>query len=164
MRQTCRWIVLGVLLGAVSVAATAQHATQGVTIIVEEVNNLSVAADVSMALSSAPEHPAPEADAVATATYAFSTNGYGKKITGQLGAGFTADLALDVALAAPTASGSSTGSRTLDSANAVDLVTGISRVTQSGLGVNYSVSPTDDARSSSEQGGSQTVTFTVTDR
>jgi hypothetical protein len=152
------------LLATVPVAATAQSASQSVTIIIEEVNTLSVEADVSMALPASRERSAPEPDAVPTATYAFSTNGYGKKITGQLGAGFTTDLALDVALAAPAASGSSTGSRALDSASAVDLVTGLSRVTQSGLGVRYTVSPTADASANSEPGGSQTVTFTVTDR
>jgi hypothetical protein len=149
------------VLATVSATASAQSASQSVTIIIEEVNTLSVAADVPM--PAAPDRSAPAPDTAPIATYAFSTNGYGKKITGQLGAGFMTDLALDVALAAPVESGSSTGSRTLDSASAVDLVTGLSRVTQSGLGVHYSVTATDDARSASP-GQSQTVTFTVTDR
>ena len=150
------------LLGAGSMTATAQQATQSVTIVVEEVNNLAVVADVVLPATS--EHPAPESAVAPDATYAFSTNGFGKKITGQLGARGTTDLSLDVALAAPAASGSSVGSRTLDRANAMDLVTGLSSVTQSGLGVRYTVSSTAGTDVPSQPGEPQTVTFTMTDR
>ena len=144
--------------------ATAQQATQAVTIIVEEVNTLSVEADVSVALPAAPGHPTSTSDVAPTANYAFSTSGYGKKITGELGAGSTPDLELGVALAAPTASGASAGPRILGQSGAVDLVTGISRVTQRGLGVRYTVSPMDDDAPALEYGATNTVTFTMTDR
>lgn len=165
MWRTLRRLIGCVLvLGSTGATTAAQSASQSVTIIIEEVNTLSVNSDVSMALPASPGRPAPGSEGTPTATYAFSTNGYGKKITGQLGAGFTPHLALDVALAAPAASGSSLGPRTLDRARAVDLVTDLSRVTQRGLGVRYTVSPTGDAAPSGEPGAAQTVTFTMTDR
>lgn len=155
--------VLVLVVGAVGTRAEAQtatqSATQSVTIVVVEVNDLAAPAEARLA-------PQPDAERVAAeapqSTYTFATNGRGKKITGQLGERIRDDFALDVALEAPPM-GSSAGFQTLSHTHAVDLMTGTASGVTHQLDIDYAVS-VNDRRSVSEAEVTRTVIYTVTDR
>jgi hypothetical protein len=98
------------------------------------------------------------ASATAAATWAVTTNQTGAKITASIGSNMPAGLTLSVDLSAP-AGGSSAGAQSL-STTAVDLVTTITKVAQSALSVNYSLTATAAAGVVSST--TRTVTYTIT--
>ena len=87
-----------------------------------------------------------------------TTNQSGAKITASIGSNMPAGLTLSVSLSAP-AGGSSAGSQSL-STTAVDLVTSITKLAQSALGVTYTLDATPAAGVVSST--TRTVTYTIT--
>jgi hypothetical protein len=100
----------------------------------------------------------PTNDINATTTYNISTNESNKKITGMLNSRMPANTFLKIRLAAP-AGATSTGDVTLSTVP-TDLVTGISKVAESGKTITYTFSSTVAA--SIITSGIRTVTLTIT--
>ena len=94
-----------------------------------------------------------------TAKYAITTNGSGMKITGKLAAAMPTGITLKINLTAPSV-GASVGDVTFTAATAVDLVTGITQIAESNLGITYKMSATLDAVAVSSN---MVVTLTITD-
>lgn len=146
---------MALLAGAAS-AASAQ-ATQTVTFQVDAINQIAFSGSPSLVVNTATAGSAPTA-ATAGATWAVTTNQSGAKITAAINSNMDAGLTLSVNLTAPSV-GTSAGAQAL-STTAVDLVTGITKVAESGIAVAYSLSATTAAGVVSSQ--SRTVTYTIT--
>lgn len=148
--------VINLLLASILVtgAASAQSsASHDVTIAVSAIDEIAVSGNVTLTVDDITLTDA------ASASYSVTTNGTGRKITAALDADFSSTLALEVAITAPTASGSSAGTVVLSPA-AQDVVTGISTVSESGLAIDYTATalPTTPASTSE----TRTVTYTIT--
>lgn len=153
-------IATAALLTLTASTASAQSASQDVTVVVPEVESLSVSSSALTLTFLAPEVGGSFADVTnATSTYSLTVNTAGNKITGVLDAAYATGITLAVSLAAPSG-GASAGSTTLGTA-AVDLVTGVSNVNASGLGITYTASA-DATALPNAAGETQTVTFTIT--
>ena len=144
------------LLSAAS-TATAQTANQTVTFQVDAINQIAFSGSPSLVVNSATAGSAPTA-ATAAATWAVTTNQTGSKISASIGSNMPAGLTLSVNLSAPTGA-SSAGAQDL-STTAVDLVTSITRLAESALGVSYSLTATTAAGVVSST--TRTVTYTIT--
>jgi hypothetical protein len=156
--MTARRILATVaVLAGVSSAAVAQTATQTVTFQVDAINQIAFVGSPSLVINTATAGSNP-ASATAAATWAVTTNQTGAKITASIGSNMPAGLTLSVDLSAP-AGGSSAGAQSL-STTAVDLVTTITKVAQSALSVNYSLTATAAAGVVSST--TRTVTYTIT--
>ena len=135
-----------------------ESTTQTVTYSVNSINEISVTGAPSLTIV-APAAGSPLADAVdSTSTYAITTNGSGLKITGSLDAAMPTGLTLKINLTAPSV-GASAGDVTFTAATAVDLVTGITQVAESNLGITYTMSATLAAVVVSN--GTKIVTLTI---
>ena len=155
-----RFLLLSLVLAASASAQSSNSTTQNVTVVVEEVNEISVSDDVTLTVNTATTAGGDFDPVENTAsTYAVTSNGSNKKITGQLVADFTTGITLEVDLVAPS-SGSSEGKQTLTSASAVDLVTGVAQVSDSGLGITYTATVDGDVAPNGT-GETQVVTFTI---
>lgn len=155
-------LVLAALVAPTAAAQGLATTTQDVTIVVEEVNQISVSAPVTLTFDAATAGS--DFDDVTNdgSTYAVTTNGESRKITGKLGAAFASGITLSVELEAPTgATAESAQPLPSGASEAVDLVSGISGVSESGLGITYTAAATA-ATASNGTGETQTVTFTVT--
>ena len=133
-------------------------ANQTVLFSVAPINQISVSGSpepliVNFAIAGSA--PVPVEDT--TTTYAVTTNMNDCKITGQLNNPMPAGVTLSVGLEAP-ANASAFPLRPLFT-SAVDLVTGISRLNQSGLGIRYQLAATSEAGVVPET--AQIVTFTI---
>jgi hypothetical protein len=146
---------LAILVAAT--AASAQTATQVVTIQVNAINQIAFSGSPSIVINAAVAGNAPTS-ATASANWAVTTNQSGAKITASIGSAMPAGLTLSANLAAP-AGGTSAGSSAL-STTAVDLVTGITKVAQGSLGVTYTLDATPAAGVVSST--TRTVTYTIT--
>jgi hypothetical protein len=153
-----RILMTAALMIGASSAAAAQTANQTVTFQVDAINQIAFAGSPSLVINTATAGSAPTA-ATANVTWAVTTNQTGAKITASIGSNMPAGLTLTVDLTAPTAAGSSAGAQTL-STTSVDLVTGITKLAESGLGVGYSLSATPAAGVVSST--TRTVTYTIT--
>ena len=155
MKTRFFFLALAALLFANSASAQSS-AQQQVTVEVAEIAVIAVQGNVQMTINQAT--PGQNPDPVsASATYSVSTNGANKKITAQLNRNMPTGLTLEAALGAPT-TGRSRGTKTL-SRQAVDLVTGITRVRGNGLSISYTATATVDARPDTY---ARTVTYTIT--
>lgn len=135
--------------------------TQDVTIVLTDINQLSVSSGtVSMTINTAVAGSAPTDATDASTTYAITTNGTTKKLTGVLDVAYAAGLSLDLLLTAPT--GGTATERTL-STTAQDLVTGVGQVAESALTITYTASATVSATPNDPAGETHTVTVTLTD-
>jgi hypothetical protein len=133
--------------------------TQTVTFSVQGIDELSVAGNPGhMLVNSASAGQEPDAVQDSSTTYGISTNGSNRKITGELDSAMPAGTALQVNLSAPSGA-SSQGNSTLSPAP-VDLVTGISSVSQDNLTITYTFSALVQAGVLGS--GSRTVTLTLT--
>ena len=144
-------------LAGFSSVASAQTANQTVTFQVDAINQIAFAGSPSLTINTATAGSAPTA-ATANVTWAVTTNQTGAKITASIGSAMPAGLTLTANLAAPTG-GSSAGAQSL-STTAVDLVTGITKLAEGGLGVEYSLSATPAAGVVAST--TRTVTYTIT--
>lgn len=152
--------LLAFSLGCTSVAQ-AQSAQQNVTVVVQEINAISVSAgSVTLTIATA-TNPGSNPDAVtnASTTYSLTTNGSSKKVAAELSAAYAAGIELRLSAAAPTG-GASTGPQLLGT-TAMDLVTGLTRVSASGMPLTYGASATVAVIPNSA-GETNQVTFTVT--
>jgi hypothetical protein len=154
--------VATLLLLAFAGSALAQQATQSVTVSVQEINALSVSGPVSLNISSVSEAGAePDAATHTTSSYGITTNGSNKKITGALSSAFPAGISVQVALAAPIGGSATSSGANLLGNTAQNLVTGLTRIRGTGLGISYTAQATVAAAPTA--GETRTVTFTITD-
>ena len=147
---------MALLAGATS-AASAQTATQVVTFQVTAINQIAFSGSPSLVVNTATAGSAPTSASDASATWAVTTNQSNAKITASINSAMPAGLTLNVALGAPagtTSIGNSLGT------TAVDLVTGITKLAQSGLTVTYSLDATPAAGVVAST--TRTVTYTIT--
>jgi hypothetical protein len=154
---TRRTLATIAILTAVTRVASAQTATQTVTFQVDAINQIALAGTPSLLVNTATAGSSPTS-ATAAATWAVTTNQSGAKITASIGSNMPSGLTLSANLTAP-AGGSSAGSQSL-SMTAVDLVTSITKLAQSGLGVTYTLDATPAAGVVAS--ATRTVTYTIT--
>ena len=135
-------------------------ATQTVTFEVQAIDEISASGDPgALTISTATAGSQPTDATDNSTTYAVTTNGANKKITGEIDSNMPANTTLQVNLAAPTG-GSSAGDVSL-STTAADVVTGVTGVAESGLGITYTLSATIAAGVVASD--TRTVTLTLTD-
>jgi hypothetical protein len=146
-----------VVFAASARSACAQTAGHDVTIAVSAINEMTISAPSnSLVINSATAGSAPTS-ATATATYAITTNDSIKKITAQINADMPTGVTLTASLAAPTGA-SSAGAVALSTVPQA-VVTGITKLNESGLSINYVLSATLAAGVVPE--GTKTVTYTI---
>jgi hypothetical protein len=145
---------------ACGTAFAGNTATQSVTFEVQAIDEISASGDPgALTISTATAGSQPTDATDNSTTYAVTTNGTGKKITGDVDAAMPPNVTLQVNLAAPTG-GSSAGDVSL-STTAASLVTSVTGVAESGLGITYTLSATIAAGVVTSS--SRTVTLTLTD-
>jgi len=148
------------LLGVCGTAFAASSAAQTVTYQVSAINEISVSGNPgALIVSAATAGSQPTAVTDATTTYAITTNGSAKRITGVLNTVMGTGLSLKVTLTAPS-TGTSAGQVTL-TAGALSLVTAIGAVAESGIAISYEFSAT--AAAGVVSSATKTVTLTVAD-
>lgn len=152
-----RYAVPALALAALSAGkAAAQSNTQDVSFEVQAINQIAFSGTPSLVISTATAGSAPTS-ATANGTYAITTNESDRKITAGLDSDMPTGTALSVSLAAPSG-GTSSGAVQL-STTAQDVVTGVSTVNASGLGVTYTLTAT--AAAGVVPAGTRTVTYTI---
>ena len=144
------------VLGAAT-AASAQTATQTVSFQVDAINQIAFAGSPSLVISTATAGSNPTS-ATANATWAVTTNQSGAKVTASINSAMPAGVTLSVNLTAPSGA-SSAGAQSL-STTAVDVVTSITKLAQSGIAAQYSLDATPAAGVVSST--TRTVTYTIT--
>jgi hypothetical protein len=148
------------LLGLCGTAFAATSATQQITYQVLAINAISVSGNPgALIINSAMAGYQPTAVSDASTTYAITTNGTDKRITGMLNAAMPSNTQLKAAITAPI-SGTSAGPVTL-TASALNLVTGIGGVAQSGMTISYEFTAT--VASGVISSTQRTVTLTLAD-
>lgn len=152
-----RILAILMMVSALSSAAGAQTANQTVTFQVDAINQIAFTGNPSLVVNTAAAGSNP-ANATAAATWAVTTNQSNAKVTASLNAGLPPNVTLTVDLAAP-AGATSAGAQSLGT-TAVDLVTSITQVAQSGLGVMYTLTAT--AAAGVVASTTRTVTYTIT--
>jgi len=157
MTATTRFLATTALIAGAAGAAHAQTATQSVTFQVDAINQIAFSGSPSLVINTATAGSAPTS-ATAGATWSVTTNQTGAKITASIGSAMPAGLTLQVNLSAPSGA-SSAGAQTL-STTSIDVVTGITKLAQSAITVNYSLAATAAAGVVSST--SRTVTYTIT--
>ena len=146
------------ILTFIASTAMAQTATQTVTFQVDAINQISVAGAVSLDINSAIAGSAPTSVASSISSWAVTTNQTGAKITGSLAVAMPAGLTLSANLA-PAPGATSAGLKALTT-TAVDLVTTITKLNASGLGLTYQLDAT--AAAGVVTSSSRVVTYTIT--
>ena len=149
--------ILAIALVAGATSLSAQTANQTVTFQVDAINQISVAGSPSLTINTATAGSNPT-QASAAATWAVTTNQTGAKITASINSAMPAGLTLQVNLSAPTG-GSSAGATAL-STTAADVVTGITKLAESGIAIGYTLDATPAAGVIAST--SRTVTYTIT--
>ena len=156
-RRSALTLALGIL--TVAGSASAQTANQSVTIAVNAINQIAFTGNPSLTITTAAAGSNPTSVSDASASWAVTTNQTGAKITGSIASALPAGVTLSVALTAPSGGSISAGSQAL-STTAVDLVTGITKLAQGGLGVTYTLGAT--AAAGVVASTSRVVTYTIT--
>lgn len=156
-----KWGIL-LFLGALCVLASGQavqaQATQTVTFEVQAINEIATSGDPgALVVSAATAGQQPDAVSDSSTTYAITTNETNQKITAALDAAMPAGVTLTIQLAAPTGA-TSAGAVTLTD-SAADVVTGITQVAESGLGITYTL--TADVTAGVLASDDRTVTLTI---
>jgi hypothetical protein len=128
-------IVAGFILGINGMGLAQSTATQTVSFQINAIDTISVSGNPPTLLITA----IPSSVADSSTTYSFSTNGANRMITGQIttGGAMPANTSLQITLQAPAGGGSSAGIQTLSNASAVNLVTGITQLAESGRSITY---------------------------
>ena len=159
--RIARRSALALALGLITMAgsASAQTANQSVTIAVNAINQIAFTGNPSLTITTAAAGSNPTSVSDASASWAVTTNQTGAKITGSIASALPAGVTLSVALTAPSGGSISAGSQAL-STTAVDLVTGITKLAQGGLGVTYTLGAT--AAAGVVASTSRVVTYTIT--
>jgi len=152
-------LVIGLFVFAAGQAMAGNTAQQTVSFQITAINEIAVSGNPGQLVvnaSSAGEDPDPATDG--TTTYSVTTNGDLKKVVGKIDSAMPSNTKLEVELAAPTG-GSSAGYVELGELDQ-NLVTGISKLSESGKTITYKFSAQAEAGTLS---GQRTVTFTLTD-
>jgi hypothetical protein len=144
------------LVAGTSTAGLAQTATQVVSFQVQGINRLSFSGSPSILINDAVAGNAPTS-ASASGSWALTTNQTNQKVTASIGSAMPSGLTLSANLVAP--SGATSSTQPLGTV-AVDVVTGITKLNTSGLGVTYTLDATSDAGVVALT--SRTVTYTLT--
>ena len=155
MRTLISTALIAVMVFAGSVSAQTATSTAGYE--VTAINEVGVSGSPADMIIDA----ASELNGVtdASTTWSVTTNQSDAKVTGEIDAAMPADVTLKVELAAPTGA-TSQGSVAL-STTAANLVTGITELEATGLGVTYTLSALPTA--GVVAAGTRTVTYTITD-
>jgi hypothetical protein len=146
------WLACYLLLKFSSIAAV-NPVTVNVTATVSSIDNI-VFSDNPSTLNVTPG-TSPRTNS--TTSYGIITNQTSRRISAALNSSLPTGISLSVSLAAP--SGATSAGLVSVSTSSVNLVTGISRVNQTGLGVTYSVSATPLAAVTN--GIVRTITYTL---
>lgn len=156
-RRSALALALGIMIMAGSASAQTT-ANQSVTIAVNPINQIAFTGSPSLTITTATAGSNPTSVSDASATWAVTTNQTGAKITASIASALPVGVTLSVALAAPTG-GSSAGTQALG-VTAVDVVTGITKLAEGGLGVTYTLGAT--AAAGVVASTSRVVTYTIT--
>ena len=149
----------GMVLGTLPVLA-GSSANQTVTLQVSAINEISISGNPgALTVNSATAGSAPNAVNDASTTYAITSNESDKKITAAIDSAMPDGTTLTVNLGAPT--GATSAGAVALSTSAADVVTGITKLNESGKSISYSFSAT--AAAGVVASTSRTVTLTVTD-
>jgi len=127
------------LPAAVPLATSTIDLSQSVTVEVQDINELSISANVTLTIDTATAGSAPDPVQDASATYSLTTNGISKKITGSLDSNYPAGITLSALLGTPT--GGAATQQALGT-TAVDLVTGFGKVAEADLSITYTAQAT----------------------
>lgn len=147
-----------VFFGFANVSSAQVTASHNVTIIVPTVNLISVGGDVTITVG-APSSPGSDpADGTASASYSVTTNEAGQKITAQISADYSSGITLSASLT--SIGGGTAAASTSLSTTAVDLLTGLNAVSDTGT-INYVASATA-AAAANGAGETRAVTYTLT--
>lgn len=158
MKASRSVIMSSLLVIAAAASAAAQTATQTVTLQVDAINQIAVTGTPAMTISAAVAGGAPTSATSTGSTWAVTTNQTGAKITASINSNMATGLTLSANLGAPTG-GTSAGLQAL-STGAVDLVTGITKLNQTGLGISYQLDATSAAGVITST--TRVVTYTIT--
>ncbi len=149
---------LALLLTFAPQLAKAQTATQTLTFKVNAINKIAFVGAPSLTITTATAGSAPTSVTNATARWSVSTNQTGAKITASIPTVMPAGLTLSANLTAPT--GATSASYQALGVTATDLVTGITKIGQSSLGVLYRLDATLAAGVVTS--ATRVVTYTIT--
>lgn len=153
-------VAVGLVLGVSASALAADNTTQTTTLAVDPINEIAVSGNPgAMTINAATAGSGPNAVTDATTTYDITTNGTNKKITAAIDAAMPTGTTLKVNLTAP-AGATSAGITTLGT-TAVDVVTAITEVAETGKSISYTFSATVAAGTLASF--NKTVTFTILD-
>ena len=153
-----RMVALAAVGTLVSTGAFAQTATQTVTFQVNAINQIAVTGTPSLLINAATAGSAPTSVQASGNTWAVTTNQSTAMITASIASAMPAGLTLSANLAAP-AGATSTGMTALGT-TAVNVVTGITKLNQSGLALTYQLDAT--AAAGVVTSATRVVTFTIT--
>ena len=158
MNMSRNIIISGLLVVAAAASAGAQTtATQSVSFQVDAINQIAVTGAPTLLINTAVAGAAPTSATSTGATWAVTTNQTTAKITASINANMPAGVTLSATLGAP-AGATSAGIKSL-STTTVDMVTGITKLSASGLAISYQL---DATAAAGVQSGSRTVTYTIT--
>jgi hypothetical protein len=143
----------------VGAANSFAQVTQTVAYQVNAINQISVSGAPSLTITTATAGSAPTSVTSVVATWSVTTNQTTAKITGSIGAAMPSGLTLSANLTAPPGGSTSAGLKALGT-TAVDLVTGITKLNASGLGITYQLDAT--AAAGVVSSANATVTYTIT--
>lgn len=136
--------------------AIAAAQTQTVGVEVSAINQIAFTGSPTLNVNTATAGAAPTA-ATASATYAVTTNETNRSITAQLDLAMPTGVTLTAALAAPAGAASAGAVPLTTGAQAV--VTGISTLDATGLGITYTLSATSAAGTMAST--TRTITYTI---
>jgi hypothetical protein len=153
-----RIFMAGLLVAAAAASASGQTANQTVTMQIDAINLISVAGTPSLAISAAVAGGAPTSVTSTGNTWAVTTNQSSSKITASIPTVMPTGITLSANMGNPTGA-TSAGYQGL-STTAVDLVTGITKLNETGLSLNYKLDATAAAGTLSST--TRVVTFTIT--
>lgn len=160
-RSTATLAAALLLIGLTASAVVgASSATQTVTYEVQAINEIAVSGNpAALVVSTATAGSEPDVVSDSTTTYAITTNGINKKITGAINTAMPANTTLEISLDAPT--GATSAGYVALTAVAADLVTGISTLAESGKTIAYTFTAGVDAGVVAS--ANKTVTLTIVD-
>ncbi len=155
-------LLLVLLVGLFVCAGSAMagnQAQQTVSFQIDAINEISVSGNPgTLVINSATAGQDPDPDEDTSTTYSITTNQEGKKIVGKINSAMPSYTKLEINLAAPTGA-ESEGDVELGTSDQ-DLVTGISKLSESGKQITYRFSAQAEAGTLN---GQRTVTLTLTD-
>ncbi len=157
MKTFTRTALLAVALVATASAVQAQT-TQTVTYAVNAINQIAFTGAPSLTITTAVAGSAPTSVTNSASTWAITTNQATVKISASIASAMPTGLTLNASLAAPTLNGTSAGFLALGT-TAVDLVTAIDKLAQSGMAVSYRLDAT--AAAGVVASATKIVTYTI---